>query len=247
VSHGAYLRFELVRTFRNRRFLIFSLLFPVVLYFLIAGPNRHDNDLGGTGLSAPLYFMVGLTGFGTMNAVISCSVRIAAERSTGWNRQLRLTPLRPREYFRAKVLTSYVMALATIVVIYASGMILGVRMPAERWLQMTWLILIALIPLAALGVLFGHVMTIDSIGPAVGGTTALLAFLGGTWFPITGGGFLEALAKDLPSYWLVQAGHAGLGVPHPWNTHAWQVIVVWTVVLSLLAARAYRRDTERSS
>ena len=32
----AYLRFELLRTFRNRRFFIFSLGFPLVLYFLIA-------------------------------------------------------------------------------------------------------------------------------------------------------------------------------------------------------------------
>jgi ABC-2 type transport system permease protein len=37
--------------------------------------------------------MVGLAAFGTMGAVLSSGARIAAERSTGWNRQLRLTPL----------------------------------------------------------------------------------------------------------------------------------------------------------
>ena len=42
VNHAAYVRFELLRTFRNRRFFIFSLGFPLVLYFLIAGaePER---------------------------------------------------------------------------------------------------------------------------------------------------------------------------------------------------------------
>ena len=43
-----YTRFELLRTFRNRRFFVFSLGFPLVLYFLIAGPNRNEHDLGGS-------------------------------------------------------------------------------------------------------------------------------------------------------------------------------------------------------
>ena len=83
---ATYTRYELIRAFRNWRFLAFSLGFPLVLYFAIAGPNRSEHDLGGTGLAAPLYFMVGLVAFGTMNAVIATGARIAAERSVGWNR-----------------------------------------------------------------------------------------------------------------------------------------------------------------
>jgi len=49
-----YTRFELRRTVRNRRFFILSLAFPVVLYFLIAGPNHDVNDFANTGISAPL-------------------------------------------------------------------------------------------------------------------------------------------------------------------------------------------------
>ena len=37
-----YTRYELLRTFRNRRFFFFALGFPLVLYFLIAGPNRDE-------------------------------------------------------------------------------------------------------------------------------------------------------------------------------------------------------------
>jgi ABC-2 type transport system permease protein len=73
----------------------------------------------------------------------------------------------------------------------------------------------------------------------------LFAFLGGTWFPITGGGFLAETAHQLPSYWIVQASHAGLGRPHPWGSHGWAVIAVWSVVLIVLAGWAYRRDTKR--
>ena len=37
-----YVRYELLRTFRNTRFFILSLVFPVVLFLLVAGPNRHE-------------------------------------------------------------------------------------------------------------------------------------------------------------------------------------------------------------
>ena len=74
-------------------------------------PDRRPEPERGrpraTGLSAPLYFMVGLAAFGTMNAMLSAGARIAGERAVGWNRQLRITPLTTRNYFRAKVLTGY--------------------------------------------------------------------------------------------------------------------------------------------
>ena len=73
-----YLRFELLRVVRARRFFIFSIAFPLILYYMIAGPNRSENDFGGSGISAPLYLMAGLTAFGTMNTVLSTGARIAS-------------------------------------------------------------------------------------------------------------------------------------------------------------------------
>jgi ABC-2 type transport system permease protein len=244
VSSYAYARFELIRAFRNRRFLTFALAFPLVLYLLIAGANRNEQDIGNTGISAPLYFMVGLVSFGAVTAVLSIGARIAAERSVGWNRQLRITPLRARAYFRAKVVTGYLTAIASIALLYVAGVSLGVRLSAGDWLEMTGLILIALLPFAALGVLLGHFLTADSAGPAIGGATALFAFLGGTWFPL-GDGTLHDIGQWLPSYWLVQASHVSLG-GSDWGYRGWLVIAVWTVALAALAVRAYRRDTQRA-
>jgi energy-coupling factor transporter ATP-binding protein EcfA2 len=128
----------------------------------LLGPN-------GAGKSTTIDMLLGLL-------EPDAGARIAGERATGWNRQLRLTPLRAREYFRAKIVTSYVMAFCAIATLYVGGVALGARMPGDRWLSMTLLLLVGLVPFAALGVLFGHVLTVDSIGRALGGTTALLAF-----------------------------------------------------------------------
>jgi ABC-2 type transport system permease protein len=239
-----FIRFELLRTFRNRRFFLFSLMFPLILYFFIAAPNKDVDDLGGSGLSAPLYFMTGIAAFGAMNAMLSSGARIADERGRGWNRQLRLTPLRPRQYLSAKVATSYLMALTTLTLLFVSGAILGVRMPATRWLEMMGLMLVGLLPFAALGIFVGHLVTADSVGPIIGGGSSLLALLGGTWFPLGDSGFLHDVARELPSYWLVQASHVATGAS-AWGRLGWGVVFGWSVVLGVCAARAFRRDTRR--
>jgi ABC-2 type transport system permease protein len=238
-----YTRYELVRAFRNRRFFFFSLGFPLVLYFIIAGPQSGDDNFAGTGIPAVLFYMAGLLSFGTMSSMISTGGRIAGERQAGWTRQLRITPLSARAYFRAKLFTAYAMAILTIAALYISGAILGVSLPASQWLEMTGLILVALLPFAALGIGLGHLLNVDSVGPVMGGLTALLALVGGTWFPVTQG-FLHDLGQCLPSYWLAQAGHMGTGGA-PWGLTGWLVVMGWTVVLSVLAGYAYRRDTGR--
>lgn len=246
-----YTKFELLRTFRDKRFFIFSLGFPIVFYLLLAGTVRNNHNFGGdathhTGLFGPQYYMVGLLAFGAMAAALAGGARIAAERGIGWNRQLRLTPLSPRAYFRAKIITSYAMVVCSIVLLYAAGIAYGVRMPFTAWIHMTALVLVALIPFAALGIALGHLLTAESMGPAMGGGVAILAFLGGSWFPIIGGGLFVGFCKLLPSYWLVQAGHVGLGVSgDPWGLKGWLVVVAWSAACSGLAIWAYRRDTQR--
>jgi ABC-2 type transport system permease protein len=238
-----YTRFELLRAFRNRRFFMFSLIFPLILYFVIAVPQRNTTDFAGTGISAPLYYMAGLASFGTMMSMISSGGRIAGERQAGWTRQLRITPLSPRSYFRAKVLASYALAITSLILLYIAGASLGVSLSAAKWLEMTALILVGLLPFAALGITLGHLMNVDSIGPVTGGTVSLLALVSGTWFPVTHG-FLHDVGQFLPSYWLVQAGHVATG-GHAWGVTGWLVVGGWTVALGVTAVYAYRRDTNR--
>jgi ABC-2 type transport system permease protein len=239
-----YTRAEIVRAFRNRRFFVFSVGFPLVIYLLVAAPNRGVDNLSGSGISAPLYFMVGLATLGTMDSVLAGGARISVERTIGWTRHLRATPLRPRTYFATKVLTAYLTALLALAVMYGAGLSLGVALSASEWVGMTGLLLVGLLPFAALGILLGHLVGVDALGPAIGGTSGLLSFLGGAWFPVSDG-FLHDVAQALPSYWLVRSSSIateGGG----WSAIGWLVVIGWSVVLGAAAIWAYRRDTQRA-
>ena len=178
MTNTVYLKTELRRSLRNRKFLLFSLGFPLLLFFMIAGPNRTAHL---DGVAFPLYYMTGMAAWGSMTAVISIGARIAAERQLGWGRQMRLTPLSTARYFQAKVLGGYLMAVISILALTAAGAALGVQLSLTRWLLMAVLILVVLLPFAVLGVLMGHVLKVDTAGPAMGGVTTLLALVGGTW------------------------------------------------------------------
>lgn len=243
MTSAAYTRYELLRTVRERRLMFFGFGFPLVLYFIIAVPNRHMRDFAGSGVTAPLYYMISLASFGTMMSMVSLGGRIAGEREVGWTRQLRITPLSPRSYLRAKVVTGYAMASLSLALLYASGITLGVSLSAGDWIRTTLLIAVALMPFAALGVGLGHLLTVDSVGPAVGGIVSLLALVSGTWFPVTSG-FLHDLGQFLPSYWLVQAGRVSID-GQPWGVMGWTVVLGWTIVLLVFATWAYMRDTGR--
>ncbi len=237
MSSITYMSYELKRTIRNRRFFIFSLAFPLLMFLVIGGSNRNTDI--SPGVPFLQYYMVGMAGWGAMTAVMAGGARISLERSVGWVRQLRLTPLSVVGYFRAKIITSYAMAALSIVMLYAAGIALGVRLPVDEWLQMTGLIFVALVPIAVLGILLGHLLTPDSLGPALGGIATLLAFLGGAWFVPTG--WLATIGQYVPSYWVTQAGRMTVA-GESWPAKGWIVVAVWSVALAALATHAYRRD-----
>lgn len=242
MTSATYFRYEVLRNFRIWQFIFFALAWPLIVFFAVTSANRHAVF---DGVSFPLYFMTGMAAMGTIIGVVSRGSLIAVERSIGWTRQMRITPLRASAYFAAKVLCGYLMALLTIAVMCLAGVFMGVRLSAGEWLAMAGLLLVGLIPFAVLGILLGHLVSPEALLPAVGGITTLFAFLGGAYgFLVAKSGLMFDLIKALPSYWLVQAGKAVLG-HGGWPAEGWIVIAAWTVVLVPLAVAVYRRDTSR--
>jgi len=243
MTSATYMRYEVLRNVRNWRFSVAALGFPLILYFIIAEANRHASF---NGTSFPLYFMVAMATLGTTAGVVSSASVIAAERSSGWTRQMRITPLRTAFYFAAKVINGYLRALVTIALLYLAGTLLGVRLPAHEWLTVAGLLLAGLIPFTILGILLGHLTGSDASAPVVGGVVTLFSLLGGVYgFQVARSGAMFEFIKALPSYWLVQADKTAAG-GGSWPAEGWIVISAWTVVLTLIAVFAYRRDSSRT-
>lgn len=243
MSAMTYTVIELRRSVRNRRFFAFSLVFPIVFYVLLTSTAGGDSNFAGSGITAALFYLTGLGSFGVMAAMIGSGARISAERANGWNRQLRLTPLKARNYLISKLAVSYLVAILSLIVLSAVAIAFGARLPAGRWLEMVALMLIGAIPFAGLGLALGHLLSSDTMGPVIGTSVGLLAFIGGTWFPLTG--TLKSIGQWVPSYWIAEASRVGTG-SGAWSPFGWSVITGWSVLLGALALWAYRRDTKRA-
>jgi ABC-2 type transport system permease protein len=241
MSSTTHVRYEVLRTLRNRRLFIVSVVLPLAVFYAVGSANRHTHT---DGVSFPLYFMTGMAAYGALFAVFSPGARIAADRATGWTRQMRITPLRVPAYFAAKALTAYLIALPSLAVLYLAGTSLGVRLTATQWLEMTGLLLVGLAPFVVMGIIVGHLVKADTLPAAMGGLVVLFALFGGAFGAFFTSGAMLTAVKLLPSYWLVQAGKTALG-GGSWPAEGWIVTAAWTAVLVLLAALVYRRDTSR--
>ena len=59
--------------------------------------------------------MISMAVYGAMVGTTSGGAAVAVERSLGWSRQLRLTPLQPVAYVAMKVLTAMTLGLIAVV------------------------------------------------------------------------------------------------------------------------------------
>jgi ABC-2 type transport system permease protein len=182
-----------------------------------------------------------------MSSAIGSGGSIAVERGIGWNRQLRLTPLRPSGYVLSKVALSLLMALPPLLVTYAvGGLALGVRLPATTWTLVglgSWL---GALPFAALGVVVGYVARPDSVQQLSGLLYMLLAAFGGIWVPVEQMPHLmRTIAAYTPAYWVGQVARSPL-FHGSLNLHAVAVLLAWAAGLGLVALRRFRADTART-
>lgn len=237
-----YLVIELRRVLRNTRFLIFSVAFPVLLFLLYVGIwGEGDKAIIGV-------LMVNMTAFGALSATLFAGGRLAVERSAGWQRQLRLTPLSGSAYLTAKGLTALMPALPAVVLVPLIGAVVeGVSLDAVGWLRVTVGIWLAVIPFALIGLLIGQIGTPDSSQPIMSLVMMTMSMLGGIFIPVdTMPGWLTDVARVLPSYWLGQVGRGA--VTSELSAHLSQAVLVllaWTAVLGFAVIRRYRRDSAR--
>jgi ABC-2 type transport system permease protein len=239
-----YLRMEITRVIRNRRVLIFSILLPSILLVVIGSANKGQSINGAT---VAAYIMVSMGIFGAMSSATGTAGSIAVERSVGWNRQLRLTPLRPAQYMMSKVLLALLLVLPSLAVVYLVGALaLDVRLSAAVWAQVflgSWL---SALPFAALGLIIGYLAKPDSIQQISGLIFFLLSLFGGLWLPVESmPHIMRVIATYTPAYWAGQVARAPLFHGHL-EPKAVVVLLAWAVGLGIIGIRRFQADTARA-
>ncbi len=195
----AYARFEVLRTLRNSRFLVVTLVMPAVLFLFF--------DQVGRGANAAL--MVAMAGFSMINAAIAANcATLPAERASGWLRQLRITPLSGGAWLVARIAQATVAVVPGLAVVSLCGVLLGhVELSAGQWAAFVLLVLVGSIPFSFLGLLLGQVLDAQAAQPVQGLLSMLLSFGGGLFVPLsTFPDALRAVASLLPTHLLFASG-----------------------------------------
>lgn len=237
----AYLRLEIARVLRDRRYLISSVVMPVGLYLLFS--NIFGKGAPVNGLSVDVNTMVAMAAFGAMGAVLAATgPRIAQERANGWLRQLRATPFAPARMLAAKVLAAMTLGLPSVVAVTGTAAAVhGIRLPAWEWPLLAALLWVGSAPFAALGMLIGRIGDGDAAYGITSGIWFALAAPSGMWMPIAIlPKTLREIARAMPANHFAELGWRVAAGGGP-TLNDGLVLAAWTAGLGLLTALAYRK------
>ena len=167
--------------------------------------------------------MISMALYGAVLATTGGGAMVSIERAAGWSRQLRLTPLRPAPTSRIKMLTAMVLGLASVVVVFAVGVLTGKpSMPGYLWFVTAAGVWIGSLVFAAFGLFIGYLLPTENVMQFLGLVLVVFAFGGGLFIPLSQfPQVLQTIADCTPLYGLNQLVHAPLlggGISPGWPT-----------------------------
>lgn len=249
------MKIELRRMLRNKRTLIFSLLFPIGVYVAVtASLSVSDQPLEpGVRANVAAYILVSMGLYAAIAATTAAGASVAIERASGWSRRLRVTPLRPTNYVMVKVLVALLMGLLALSVTVGFGLAQGKAvLETSSLVQSVGFMMLGGLIFAAFGVFMGYLLVSDSVMQVLGPVLAVLAICGGLFSgPIEPGSTFEKIAQFTPIWGISGLVHWPLSLSiNGGHTQAldwrWVVnVVAWLVIFLVGAAWRFRRDTAR--
>jgi ABC-2 type transport system permease protein len=240
-----FVRIELRRMLRNRRTLMFVLVFPAVFFLLFGASSSFRSQSAGKG-NVTAYVAISMAVYGAMIATTSGGAMVSVERAAGWSRQLRLTPLRPAAYVLTKLLVAMVLGAVSAAAVFLVARFAGARMPVSVWVSAFLLAWLCSLVFAAFGLFMGYLLPSENVMQVLGPVLAVLAFAGGLFVPVDQmGSVFSRIAPWVPTYGVGQLARYPL-VHDGRLATALLNVVAWTTVFSFGAAWRFRRDTART-
>ncbi|RDI41862.1 ABC transporter permease [Falsibacillus pallidus] len=233
---------EIKRVLRNRYFVFWSLLMPIVFYYIftnVVNTKAPDQDAWNA------HYLMSMTVFSVMgSSIMTLGIRLVQEKAQGWSTYMRITPLSDTVYFAAQMVGQSVIHILSVVVIFTAGALInGVSLSAFEWVMSGLWILLGSIPFLAFGTLIGLMKKVETAAGISNIIYMVLAVAGGLWMPIdVMPKLMKNIAQWLPSY------HFGNGVWEISNGSlpGWKDIVILVAYLAvfMLLSKYIRRKQE---
>lgn len=242
-----YVVLETARQLRNVKAMVFTFAIPVVMLLVFGAAYGSQLD-GTTGLRWLTVTTLQMASYGAMMSALSQAFAIVNERSIGWNRQLRVTPLSGWGFMVSKVIAAMAFAAVSIAItVTVSVLVLHASLDPWHWLAAGFGIWCGVVPFALIAVLIGQFAKPSFAQPMFMVVFMGLAILGGLWVPLSiMPSWMGAVAHLLPSYWLNRIGQMGAGATGSTGVlEPALVLAGWAVVLGAAIVWRYRRDAAR--
>jgi ABC-2 type transport system permease protein len=237
------LTLEIRRVLRNRRTTMFIFVFPSLFFFLFGMTGGAAKRPGGAAMLG--FVMVSMAVYGAMVGATSGGAAVAVERSLGWSRQLRLTPLAPWAYIAMKVLIAMTLGLCAILSTFAVGALVGgVRLELQQWLLCGLAAWLSSCVFAAFGLAMGFLVPSENVMQFAGPAMAIMALFGGIFIPVnTLPPGVQTIARLTPMFGVGELARSPL--THDFHASAIVSVVTWALVFGSIAVLLFRRDTQR--
>ena len=234
-----YVAIDLRRQLRNRRTLVFLVVMPVAFFLAFGGGYRTSDP------DAYAYVMASMAVYGAMIATTSVGGSTSTERSAGWTRQLRLTPLRPVGYVLGKVVVAVLLGVVPIALVLLTGAAGGASLGAGQWIGVAVAAWACSLVFAAFGLFLGYLIPAENVMQFIGPLLALLSFFGGLFAPLdTLPRALQNLAPAMPTYAVGEIARSPITHSGVTATHL-ALLAGWTLAFGAGTALLFRRDTTR--
>ena len=237
-----FLYLEVRRLIRNRRTVIITVVVPLALFFLLkTRPRLQTGGVQGTAST-----LIGLAVYGAMLAATSGGALVSVERSLGWSRQLRLTPLRPPAYIAIKLLVAMILGLASVGVVYTAGVLDGVQMTFATWIATGVLAWGGALVFASFGLFMGYLLPSENVMQFIGPVLSVFALAGGLFVPVhLLPSAIQDVAPYMPPYGVAQIARFPL-VGGTFDITWLLSLLLWSAAFGMGAIVLFRRDTRRT-
>ncbi|THF83603.1 ABC transporter permease [Deinococcus sp. KSM4-11] len=237
---------ELRRMLRNPMFAVGTIGFPVIFFSLFG--LSAVNETTDQGFKVGPLILVNFGAYSLLSlSMFSFGSAVALERTGGWLRLLRASPMPTALYFAGKLLAALCFSALSLAVLYTFAHFTGgVTIPVGLALLLLGKLLLGIIPLIALGLCIGFLVTPTGAQITANLVSVLMSFASGLFTPLDQmPAFVQKLAPYLPAYHLgAVARGTVVGQTSGEATH-WLALAAFTLVFGALAAWGFRKDEAR--